>query len=118
MLEEPTVPCPSIGSSKHYLGLCKPCDFKCRSSCRFGYQCSFCHICGPAQSRQWKKQKKSFWKQACAGEAVTSRLLKLVVANRMCRSEQTRQPHKLQGIVLSFQSFLTGTRTQALCSGL
>eukprot|EP00434_Breviolum_minutum_P014158 symbB.v1.2.012482.t1/scaffold861.1/size176854/12 len=42
---------PSIGSASHNAGLCKPCDFKCRSSCRFGYECLFCHICGPAESR-------------------------------------------------------------------
>ena len=23
---------------RHYIGLCKPCDFSCRSSCRFGYE--------------------------------------------------------------------------------
>ena len=24
--------------TRHYIGLCKPCDFSCRSSCRFGYE--------------------------------------------------------------------------------
>jgi hypothetical protein len=24
----------------------------------------FCHICGPAESRQWKRGRKSFWRQA------------------------------------------------------
>ena len=32
----------SCGCPRHYLGLCKPCDFKCRSSCRFGYQLLGC----------------------------------------------------------------------------
>lgn len=74
---------------RHNAGLCKPCDFKCRSSCRFGYEqllrssvihdysvslaffrllhhprCLFCHICGPAESRQWKRNRKSFWREA------------------------------------------------------
>ncbi|CAJ1382037.1 unnamed protein product [Effrenium voratum] len=76
MLEEsaPRDDCPSIGSAAHSLGLCKPCDFKCRSSCRFGYECMFCHICGPAESRQWKRHRKSFWRQAraCARNAASA----------------------------------------------
>lgn len=66
MLEDSTPDYPSKGSAAHHLGLCKPCDFKCRSSCRFGYECMFCHICGPAESRQWKRGRKSFWRQARA----------------------------------------------------
>ncbi|CAK9071734.1 unnamed protein product [Durusdinium trenchii] len=69
LLEESASPrddCPSIGSASHSLGLCKPCDFKCRSSCRFGYECMFCHICGPAESRKWKKHRKNYWNQAKA----------------------------------------------------
>ncbi|CAL1151250.1 unnamed protein product [Cladocopium goreaui] len=64
MLEDSTPDYPSKGSAAHHLGLCKPCDFKCRASCRFGYECMFCHICGPAESRQWKRGRKSFWRQA------------------------------------------------------
>ena len=68
---------------------CKPCDFNCRSQCRFGAErhgirdgavlfccflfhvrmvlalprCLFCHLCGPAESRRWKKERKKFWRQ-------------------------------------------------------
>eukprot|EP00439_Symbiodinium_sp_Y106_P080839 s755_g19.t1 len=105
MLEDP-VPFPSIGSAKHYIGLCKPCDFSCRSSCRFGYECAFCHICGPTQSRQWKKQKKSFWKKVRAAEAEASRLrletTRAVIADWSSKASSKQTA----GVTLSLQAAL------------
>lgn len=49
--------CPSVGSAGHHLGLCKPCDFIHRSSCRSGASCKFCHLCGPEENRRRKKEK-------------------------------------------------------------
>merc|ERR1712203_13664 len=50
------VPC--AGSAGHYLGLCKPCDFVHRGSCRSGVACQFYHLCGPGEARRRKKEKK------------------------------------------------------------
>merc|ERR1712039_257682 len=49
---------PSAGSVGHYLGLCKPCDFVHRGSCRIGVACQFCHLCGPGEAQRRKKEKK------------------------------------------------------------
>jgi len=53
------VPVPSLGSVHHHLGLCKPCDFVGRGlECRSGADCRFCHLCGPAERRQRKAQRR------------------------------------------------------------
>mmetsp|Transcript_69268 Transcript_69268/g.178515 ORF Transcript_69268/g.178515 Transcript_69268/m.178515 type:complete len:318 (-) Transcript_69268:194-1147(-) len=52
--------CPSVGSVGHKLGLCKPCDFVHRSSCRAGAACEFCHLCEPAENRRRKKEKQRY----------------------------------------------------------
>jgi len=61
-IEEPdsfSPECPSVGSAGHHLGLCKPCDFVHRGSCRTGAACKFCHLCGPAENKQRKKEKRA-----------------------------------------------------------
>jgi len=50
--------CPSVGSAGHHLGLCKPCDFVHRGSCRTGFACKFCHLCGPEATKQKKKERR------------------------------------------------------------
>lgn len=55
---------PSIGSSTHRLGLCKPCDFMYRTECRAGYDCKFCHMCEPGETRRRKKQKQTLLRVA------------------------------------------------------
>ena len=52
-----------MSSSERILHGAAPCLEDAQTACA-SRRCTFCHICGPAQSRQWKKQKKSFWKQA------------------------------------------------------
>jgi hypothetical protein len=52
----------SAGSAGHHLGLCKPCDFVYRDSCRSGTACKFCHLCGPDENQRRKKEKKRFMK--------------------------------------------------------
>jgi len=54
-----TPPWPSLGSATHALGICKPCDFQHRTSCRAGYKCQFCHLCPPGENRRRKKQKQA-----------------------------------------------------------
>jgi hypothetical protein len=50
--------CPSVGSAGHHLGLCTPCDFVHRGSCRTGFACKFCHLCGPEANKQKKKDRR------------------------------------------------------------
>eukprot|EP00438_Fugacium_kawagutii_P007198 Skav206552 [mRNA] locus=scaffold547:95118:96060:- [translate_table: standard] len=56
------MPWPSLGSATHHLGICKPCDFQHRTSCRHwgwaGFKCQFCHLCPPGENRRRKKQKQ------------------------------------------------------------
>mmetsp|Transcript_9866 Transcript_9866/g.34719 ORF Transcript_9866/g.34719 Transcript_9866/m.34719 type:complete len:244 (-) Transcript_9866:118-849(-) len=55
---------PSLGSAGHYSGLCKPCDFIHRESCRSGIACKFCHLCGPEEAKLRKRQHKVLARQA------------------------------------------------------
>jgi len=52
--------CPSVGSIGHKLGLCKPCDFVHRGTCRTGTECKYCHLCGPGMQKQNKKERRRF----------------------------------------------------------
>jgi len=53
------VECPTVGSADHHLGLCKPCDFVGRGfDCRMGADCKFCHLCGPAERKMRKAQRR------------------------------------------------------------
>jgi len=64
------VPVPSLGSVHHHLGLCKPCDFVGRSlECRSGADCRFCHLCGPAERRQRKMQRRKCVRAAARSQA-------------------------------------------------
>lgn len=49
---------PSVGSAGHYVGMCQPCDFVHRGSCRTGVACKFCHLCGPEENKRRKKEKR------------------------------------------------------------
>merc|ERR1712187_875757 len=49
---------PSVGSAGHHLGLCTPCDFVYRGSCRTGFACKFCHLCPPQASKNHKKERR------------------------------------------------------------
>mmetsp|Transcript_55991 Transcript_55991/g.162237 ORF Transcript_55991/g.162237 Transcript_55991/m.162237 type:complete len:202 (-) Transcript_55991:300-905(-) len=59
---------PSVGSAGHHLGLCKPCDFVDRGFCRAGASCRFCHLCGPAERRQRKLQRRKLVRAAKRAE--------------------------------------------------
>jgi len=48
---------PSIGSASHGTGTCKPCAFLHTKGCGNGFTCNFCHLCGPDEKRQRRKQK-------------------------------------------------------------
>jgi len=43
--------CPTIGSTGHRLGNCKPCAFFHTKGCGNGTQCPFCHLCGAGEKK-------------------------------------------------------------------
>ena len=52
---------PSVGSTCHHLGLCKPCAHAfSKDGCHNGFLCNFCHLCGPEEVKRRKKQKQAF----------------------------------------------------------
>lgn len=52
-----TVELPSVGSSGHAFGDCRPCAFFHSGRCEKGPGCVFCHLCGP-EERKRRKQRK------------------------------------------------------------
>ena len=51
---------PSIGSSGHYVGDCKPCSFlHAPQGCRNGAVCMFCHLCDRSEKKRRQKIKRA-----------------------------------------------------------
>ena len=51
-----TAQLPSIGSSGHYTGDCKPCSFLyAAQGCRNGAACIFCHLCDKSEKKRRQK---------------------------------------------------------------
>ena len=51
--------CPTIGSRGHLTGCCKPCRFFHKEEgCRWGWQCKFCHRCGPHEKALRKRSER------------------------------------------------------------
>jgi len=48
---------PTVGSSGHYLGTCKPCAFLFSKGCGTGVDCTFCHLCPPGEKKRRQKIK-------------------------------------------------------------
>mmetsp|Transcript_53784 Transcript_53784/g.125095 ORF Transcript_53784/g.125095 Transcript_53784/m.125095 type:complete len:341 (-) Transcript_53784:195-1217(-) len=54
-----TVALPSVGSSEHCLGTCKPCaHFHSVKGCKNGTDCSFCHLCPPGELKRQQRAKR------------------------------------------------------------
>eukprot|EP00930_Biecheleria_cincta_P046460 TRINITY_DN32038_c0_g1_i1.p1 TRINITY_DN32038_c0_g1~~TRINITY_DN32038_c0_g1_i1.p1 ORF type:complete len:711 (+),score=126.58 TRINITY_DN32038_c0_g1_i1:65-2134(+) len=53
---------PSIGSSTHVAGNCKPCAFLHTKGCESSKSCQFCHLCGPGEKKRRQKEKRQAWK--------------------------------------------------------
>jgi len=53
-----TAELPSMGSSDHALGCCKPCAFLHTKGCQSGLACKFCHLCGPEERRRRRQEKQ------------------------------------------------------------
>lgn len=50
---------PSVGSSDHCLGTCKPCAHAhSAKGCWNGVQCGFCHLCPPRELKRQQKAKR------------------------------------------------------------
>ena len=51
---------PSIGSSGHYTGDCKPCSFLYSTrGCRNGAMCMFCHLCDRSEKKRRQKMMRA-----------------------------------------------------------
>jgi len=48
---------PTVGSSGHHLGTCKPCAFAFTKGCGSGVSCQFCHLCAPGEKKRRQKLK-------------------------------------------------------------
>lgn len=55
---------PTVGSAGHHTGACKPCAFFHTRGCDNGFQCSFCHLCGPQEKRKRQKAKVAVLREA------------------------------------------------------
>merc|ERR1712217_620791 len=49
---------PTVGSTAHHLGLCKPCAHATKG-CANGINCNYCHLCGPGELKRRQKNKRS-----------------------------------------------------------
>ncbi|CAE8595233.1 unnamed protein product [Polarella glacialis] len=49
---------PSVGSSAHRLGMCKPCAFAYTKGCGNGVNCPFCHLCLPGEKMRRRKDRQ------------------------------------------------------------
>lgn len=77
--------CPSIGSAGHAFGLCKPCDFMHRTSCRSGAACNFCHLCGPGENRRRKKQRQALNRMMKSSAAKTAPPCRTLLLDQLVR---------------------------------
>lgn len=51
---------PSLGSSGHGAGRCKPCAFAWKDEgCANGESCVFCHLCDPGEKKRRQKEKRT-----------------------------------------------------------
>jgi len=48
---------PTVGSSNHRLGTCKPCAFAHTKGCENGTSCQFCHLCEPGEKKRRQKRR-------------------------------------------------------------
>jgi len=54
---------PTVGSTGHNTGNCKPCAFFHTRGCENGVQCPFCHLCQPDEKRKRQKEKVSMLRE-------------------------------------------------------
>merc|ERR1711972_724167 len=48
---------PSVGSTGHRSGTCKPCAFYHTKGCGNGVECGFCHLCPAGEKKRRQKEK-------------------------------------------------------------
>lgn len=54
---------PSLGSTEHGAGLCRPCAFVWKGpGCSRGAACGFCHLCDAGEKQRRLKEKREFFK--------------------------------------------------------
>lgn len=54
---------PTVGSSGHHVGDCKPCAFFHTKGCSNGTQCPFCHLCPADEKRKRQKDKQAAFRE-------------------------------------------------------
>lgn len=64
---------PSIGSSRHQMGTCKPCAFFHTRGCQNGKSCVFCHLCPPHEKQRRRRQQRLMYEKL--GQQYQSRAL-------------------------------------------
>uniref|UniRef100_A0A7S0B6N3 C3H1-type domain-containing protein n=1 Tax=Pyrodinium bahamense TaxID=73915 RepID=A0A7S0B6N3_9DINO len=56
---------PTIGSARHYLGICKPCAHAFKThGCQNGVDCNFCHLCEPGELKKRRKERQVLQRSA------------------------------------------------------
>merc|ERR1719401_1940050 len=48
---------PTVGSTGHRSGTCKPCAFYHTKGCGNGLECGFCHLCPAGEKKRRQKEK-------------------------------------------------------------
>jgi hypothetical protein len=54
---------PTIGSTGHRIGSCKPCAFYYTKGCSNGVQCPFCHLCPAGEKKRRQREKGAFHRE-------------------------------------------------------
>jgi hypothetical protein len=57
---------PSIGSTAHHLGGCRPCAFYYTRGCENADGCPFCHLCIPGEKKRRLREKRIARREAKA----------------------------------------------------
>jgi len=55
---------PTVGSTGHHVGACKPCAFYHSKGCGNGVNCSFCHLCPAGEKKRRQKEKSMMLRES------------------------------------------------------
>jgi len=108
MIPETATEFPSVGSSLHGTGQCKPCAwFHKPGGCLRGKQCRHCHTCASNEVAQRKKEKVAALKAQAKGEAMFRKQQMMYLqaskmmsaASQLLPSHQTPKPLRLSLLV-------------------
>lgn len=75
---------PTVGSSEHAAGRCKPCAFVFKDGCASGVNCKFCHLCAPGEKKRRKKVRREL--RRARGPCATARTHAVLAATGAVRT--------------------------------